>query len=121
MISLRDWPFKTKGSIVCDSFSNIDPFSFYSLLSSIVITNRSRSLLVWVDETFYRFAYFHRLILIGVQLFQLRLSTSEVEKLNKSAESFLGIANKLMGLLATPSKPFAFVFDFSALLLDNLN
>ena len=62
--------------------------------------------------------YGHRL---SIQLFQLRLSPSKVEKSNTSAKGLLGIAKKLMNFLAIPSKPFALVFDFSALLGDNLN
>jgi hypothetical protein len=42
-------------------------------------------------------------------------SPSEAEKSNTSAKGLLGIATKLMILLAIPSKPFALVFDFSAL------
>ena len=56
-----------------------------------------------------------------IQLFQLRLSPSKAEKSNTSAKGLLGIANKLMNFLAIPSKSFALVFDFSALLGDNLN
>jgi hypothetical protein len=56
-----------------------------------------------------------------VQLFQLRLSPSKAEKSNTSAKGLLGIAKILMNFLAIPSKPFALVFDFSALLGDNLN
>jgi hypothetical protein len=64
--------------------------------------------------------------------FQLRLSPSKAEKSNTSAKGLLGIAEKLIiflailslsysTFLAIPSKPFALVFDFSALLGDNLN
>jgi hypothetical protein len=42
-------------------------------------------------------------------------------KSNTSAKGLLGIAKKLMNLLEIPSKHFALVFDFSALLGDNLN
>ena len=56
---------------------------------------------------------------ICIQLFQLRLSPSKAEKSNTSAKGLLGIAKKL--IVAIPSKPFALVFDFSALLADNLN
>jgi hypothetical protein len=41
---------------------------------------------------------------------------SKAEKSNTSAKGLLGIANKLMNFLAIPSKSFALVFDFSALL-----
>ena len=34
---------------------------------------------------------------------------------------WLGLANKLINLLAIPSKTFALLFDFSALLMDNPN
>jgi hypothetical protein len=42
-------------------------------------------------------------------------------KANTSAKGLLGIAKKFVSFLAIPSKPFALVFDFSALLADNLN
>jgi hypothetical protein len=51
---------------------------------------------------------------IWIQLFQLRSSPSKAEKSNTSAKGLLGIAKKLMNLLAIPSKHFALVFDFSA-------
>ena len=57
----------------------------------------------------------------NIQLFQLKLSPSKAEKSNTSAKGLLRIAKRLMILLAIPSKPFALVFDFSALLGDNLN
>jgi hypothetical protein len=38
-----------------------------------------------------------------------------------SAKGLLGIATKFIHFLAIPSKPFALVFDFSALPGDNLN
>jgi hypothetical protein len=38
-----------------------------------------------------------------------------------SAEGLLGIPKKSINLLAISSKPFALVFDFTALLGDNLN
>jgi hypothetical protein len=50
-----------------------------------------------------------------------RWSPSKAEKSNTSAKGLLGIANKFINFLAIPSKPFALVFDFSALLGDNLN
>jgi hypothetical protein len=55
--------------------------------------------------------------LIDIQLFQLRLSPSKVEKWNTSVKGLLGIAKKLMKFLTIPSKPF----HFFALLRDNLN
>jgi hypothetical protein len=36
-------------------------------------------------------------------------------------ERLLGIANKLMNFHSDSQQPFALVFDFSALLVDNLN
>jgi hypothetical protein len=48
------------------------------------------------------------------------LSTGKAEKANTSAEGLLGIPKKSINLLAISSKPFAFVFDFTALLGDNL-
>jgi hypothetical protein len=53
-----------------------------------------------------------------IQLFQLRLSLRKAEKSNTSAKGLLGIAKNS---LIIPSKPFALVFDISALLGDNLN
>ena len=44
-----------------------------------------------------------------------------MEKSNTSAKGLLGIAKKFINFLAIPSKPFALVFDFSALLGNNLN
>jgi hypothetical protein len=40
--------------------------------------------------------------------------------LNTGAKGLLEIAKKLMNVLTIPSKHFALVFDFSALLGDNL-
>jgi hypothetical protein len=42
-------------------------------------------------------------------------------KVEYERERLLGIAKKFINLLAIPSKPCALVFDFSALLGDNLN
>jgi hypothetical protein len=42
-------------------------------------------------------------------------------KVEYERERLLGIVKKLMNFLAIPSKPFALVFDFFALLEDNLN
>jgi hypothetical protein len=51
-------------------------------------------------------------ILKGIQLFQLRLSPSKAEKSNTSAKECWESLIK---------QPFALVFDFPALLVDNLN
>jgi hypothetical protein len=74
---------------------------------------------------------------ICIQLFQLiKVVPKQSGKVEYERERLLhGIANKLMNLLAIPSglsrsysefasdsqQPFALVFDFSALLGDNLN
>jgi hypothetical protein len=42
-------------------------------------------------------------------------------KVEYERERLLGIANKLMNFQSGSQQPFAFVFDFSALLVDNLN
>jgi hypothetical protein len=51
----------------------------------------------------------------------IKVVPSKAEKSNTSAIGLLGIAKKLMNFLAIQRKPFALVFDFSALLGDNLN
>ena len=56
-----------------------------------------------------------------VQLFQLRLSTEQSGKVEYERERLLGIANKLVNFHSDSKQPFALVFDFSALLVDNLN
>jgi hypothetical protein len=60
-------------------------------------------------------------ILLQGQKFHLRLSTSKAEKSNMSAKGLLGITKKLMNFHSDSQQPFALVFDFSALLMDNLN
>jgi hypothetical protein len=42
-------------------------------------------------------------------------------KVEYERERLLGIANKLMNFQSVSQQPFALVFDFSALLVDNLN
>jgi hypothetical protein len=42
-------------------------------------------------------------------------------KIEYEREMLLGIANKLMNFQSGFQQPFALVFDFSALLVDNLN
>ena len=42
-------------------------------------------------------------------------------KVEYERERLLGIANKLMNFQSYSQQPFALVFDFSALLVDNLN
>ena len=42
-------------------------------------------------------------------------------KVECERERLLGIANKLMNFQSDSQQPFALVFDFSALLVDNLN
>jgi hypothetical protein len=55
-------------------------------------------------------------------VFQLRLSTSKAEKSNTGAKGCWEPLWKFISLLAIHSQqPFALVFDFSALLVDNLN
>jgi hypothetical protein len=59
---------------------------------------------------------------VHIQLFQLRLSTRAKRKSRiYERERLLGIANKLMNFQSDSQQPFALVFDFSALLVDNLN
>jgi hypothetical protein len=42
-------------------------------------------------------------------------------KVEYECERLLGIVNKLMNFQSDSQQPFAFVFDFPALLVDNLN
>jgi hypothetical protein len=42
-------------------------------------------------------------------------------KVEYKRERLLGFANKLMNFQSDSQQPFALVFDFSALLVDNLN
>jgi hypothetical protein len=58
---------------------------------------------------------------MNIQLFQLRLSPEQSGKIEHERERLLGIANKLMNFQSDSQQPFALVFDFSALLGDNLN
>jgi hypothetical protein len=51
----------------------------------------------------------------------IKVVPEQSEKVETSVKGLLGTAKKLMNLLAIPSKPFTLVFDFSALLGDNLN
>jgi hypothetical protein len=44
-----------------------------------------------------------------------------MRKVEYERERLLGIANKLMNFQSGSQQPFALVFDFSALLVDNLN
>jgi hypothetical protein len=58
----------------------------------------------------------------GIQLFQLRLSTSKAEKSNTSAKGcWESLTNQWIFKAIPMQQPFALVFDFSALLVDNLN
>ena len=57
-----------------------------------------------------------------IQLFQLiKVVPEQSGKVEYDRERLLGIAKKLINFFAIPSKPFALVFDFSALLGNNLN
>jgi hypothetical protein len=51
----------------------------------------------------------------------IKVVPSKGEKSNMSAEGLLGIPKKSINLLAISNKPFSFVFDFTALFVDNLN
>jgi hypothetical protein len=42
-------------------------------------------------------------------------------KVEYERERLLGISNKLMNFQSDSQQPFALIFDFSALLVDNLN
>ena len=42
-------------------------------------------------------------------------------KVGYERERLLGIVNKLMNFQSDSQKPFALIFDFSAVLVDNLN
>jgi hypothetical protein len=53
--------------------------------------------------------------------FSIKVVPEQSGKVEYERESLLGIAKKLMNFLAIPSKPFALLFDFSALLGHNLN
>ena len=55
----------------------------------------------------------------SISNFQLRLSPNKAEKSNTSAKCLLGNANKFINFFFKYN--FALVFDFSALLGDNLN
>ena len=46
---------------------------------------------------------------------------SHCGKVEYERERLLGIANKLMNFHSDSQQPFGLVFDFSALLVDNLN
>jgi hypothetical protein len=56
----------------------------------------------------------------GVEII-FKVVTSKAEKSNTSAKCLLGIVNKFINFFAISSKPFAPVFDFSALLGNNLD
>ena len=57
-----------------------------------------------------------------IQLFQLiKVVHEQSGKVEYERERLLGIANKLMNFQRDSQQPFALVFDFSALLVDNLN
>jgi hypothetical protein len=51
----------------------------------------------------------------------IKVVSEQSRKVEYERERIAGIANKTINFLAIPSKPFALVFDFSALLGDNLN
>ena len=65
--------------------------------------------------------FFALYVSMYIQLFQFRLSPSKVEKSNTSAKGLLGITKKNHEFVCDSQQPFALVFDFSALLGDNLN
>jgi hypothetical protein len=52
---------------------------------------------------------------------QYTATSIKSEKVEYERESLLGIAKKFIKFLAILSKPFALVFDFSALFGDDLN
>jgi hypothetical protein len=57
-----------------------------------------------------------------IQLFQsVKVVHEQSGKVEYERERLLGIANKLMNFQSGSHQPFALVFDFSALLVDNLN
>jgi hypothetical protein len=51
----------------------------------------------------------------------IKVVHEESGKVEYERERLLGIANKLMNFQSYSQQPFALVFDFSALLVDNLN
>jgi hypothetical protein len=51
----------------------------------------------------------------------IKVVPEESGKVEYERERLQGIAKKFINFLAIPSKPFPLVFDFSALLGDNLN
>jgi hypothetical protein len=55
------------------------------------------------------------------QIFSIKVVHEQSGKVEYERERLLGIANKLMNFQSDSQQPFALVFDFSALLVDNLN
>jgi hypothetical protein len=51
----------------------------------------------------------------------IKVVHEQSRKVEYERERLLGIANKLMNFQSGSQQPFALVFDFSALLVDNLN
>jgi hypothetical protein len=51
----------------------------------------------------------------------IKVVHEQSEKVEYERARLLGIANKLMNFQSDSQQPFALVFDFSALLVDNLN
>ena len=55
-------------------------------------------------------------VLLYIQLFQLKFSPEQSGKVEYERERLLGIANKIHSFISDSQQPFALVFDFSALL-----
>ena len=60
-------------------------------------------------------------ILIIYTTISIKVVREQSGKVEYERERLLGIANKLMNFQRDSQQPFALIFDFSALLVDNLN
>jgi hypothetical protein len=65
--------------------------------------------------------WLHSEITGGYTAISIKVVHEQSGKVEYERERLLGIANKLINFQSGSQQPFALVFDFSALLVDNLN
>jgi hypothetical protein len=88
----------------------------------ILITSSEKMLLSQSGNCIFKYKYrispntIHVYTAISIKVVHEQSGKVEYER-----ERLLGIANKLMNFQSGSQQPFALVFDFSALLVDNLN
>jgi hypothetical protein len=98
------------------------PFSRRNQVSTNIFDVKLNALVVNSYRPVHNFRYDVYIVLFSSSdACSIKVVHEQSGKVEYERERLLGIANKLMNFQSDSQHPFALVFDFSALLVDNLN